>query len=94
MLLYLFYNADLLDVARGLDEKSLGYVDNITFMAMANSFMQTHRILKSIMLQAQGGFCWSEAHNSKFKTSKSMLMDLSQSKSVIHGTAHPSPSEA
>ena len=84
MLLYLFYNADLLDMARGLDEKSLGYVDNIAFMATANSFMQMHSILKSMMLWAQGGFHWSEAHNSKFETSKSMLMDLSRSKSAIH----------
>ena len=84
MLLYLFYNADLLDVARGPDEKSLSYVDDVAFMAMANSFTQMHRILKSMMLWAQGGFRWSKAHNSNFKTSKSVLMDLSRSKSAIH----------
>ena len=84
MLLYLFYNADLLDVARGPDEKGLGYVDDVAFMAMANSFTQMHRILKSMMLWAQGGFHWSKAHNSNFKTSKSVLMDLSRSKSAIH----------
>ena len=37
MLPYLFYNADLLDVARGLDEKSLGYVDDVAFMATVTS---------------------------------------------------------
>jgi len=30
MILYLFYNADLLDVAKGLDEKVLRYIDDIT----------------------------------------------------------------
>ena len=29
MLLYLFYNADILDVAKGPDEMSLGYIDDI-----------------------------------------------------------------
>ena len=82
MLLYLFYNADLLDLAKGPDEKSLGYVDDIAFMAMANNFTQTHRVLKSMMLQARGGFQWSKAHNSKFETSKSVLMDFSHSKST------------
>ena len=77
MLLYLFYNADLLDSANGPDEKSLGYVDDIAFMATANNFTQTHRVLKSMMLQAWGGFQWSKAHNSKFETSKSVLMDFS-----------------
>ena len=56
MLLYLFYNTDLLDTAKGPDEKSLSYVDDIAFMAMANNFTQTHRVLKGMMLWAQGGF--------------------------------------
>ena len=55
MLLYLFYNADLLDLAKGPDEKSLSYVDDIAFMATANNFTQTHRVLKSMMLRAWGG---------------------------------------
>ena len=62
MLLYLFYNTDLLDTANGPDEKSLGYVDDIAFMAMANNSTQTHRVLKGMMLWAWGGFQRSEAH--------------------------------
>ena len=77
MLLYLFYNTNLLDAAKELYEKSIGYIDDIAFMAMANNFMQTHRVLKGMMLWAWGGFQWSEAHNSKFKTSKLVLMDFS-----------------
>ena len=46
-------------------------------MAMANNFTQTHRVLKGMMLRAWGGFQWSKAHNSKFKTSKLVLMDFS-----------------
>ena len=83
-MLYLFYNADLLYTVKGPDVKSLGYVDDIAFMAMANNFTQTHRVLKGMMLRARRGFQWSEAHNSKFETSKWVLMDFSLSKSAAH----------
>ena len=82
MLLYLFYNADLLDVTSRPYELSLGYVDNVALIVTANNFTQTHRMLKNIMLQAKGGFRWAKAHNSRFETSKSVLIDFSQSKSV------------
>src|SRR6266481_6382799 len=83
MLLYLFYNADLLDVMSGPGEKGLGYVDDISPMVMADNFRQTHRMLKRVMLQPKGGFQWSRAHNSRFETTKSVLMNFSCSKTVI-----------
>src|SRR6266481_1947327 len=86
MLLYLFYNADLLDVTQGLDEKSLGYVYDIVLLVTACNFTQVHRILKNIMLQSGGAFRWSTAHNSRFETTKSVLIDFSQSKTVTQPT--------
>ena len=38
MLLYQFYNADLLDVASRPDELSLGYVDDVALIVTANNF--------------------------------------------------------
>src|SRR6266481_5602419 len=92
MLLYLFYNADLLDITGGMGEMGLGYVDDVALMVVANDFMQAHRMLKNIMLQPRGSFQWSKSHNSKFKTPKSVLMDFSHSKTIacppltLHGT--------
>jgi len=49
MLLYLYYNADLLEVTRGCDELGLGYVDDVAFVAVAKDFKQAHRRLKQMM---------------------------------------------
>ena len=49
MILYLFYNADILDIARGKNELCLGYVDDLALVAMAKNFADTHRLLKNMM---------------------------------------------
>ena len=82
MLLYLFYNADILDVAKGPDKMSLGYVDDIALVVTAKTFTQMHRSLSHMMLRPKEGFHWSKLHNSNFETSKSTLVDFSRSKTV------------
>ena len=95
MLLYLFYNADLLDIAVGWNEKALGYVDDIALVVFTKNFTQTHRILKNMMLQPKGAFRWSKSHNSHFETTKSVIIDFSRSKSIerpplsLRGTVIP-----
>src|SRR6266481_5287310 len=84
MILYLFYNADLLDVVKGPDEKVLGYANDIALVATAKSFTQAHLKLKSMMLRRDGALGWSKSHNSKFETTKSVLTDFSWSKTVNH----------
>jgi len=54
MILYLFYNADVLDIAHGRHEMGLGYVDNMAIVAVAKSFHETHRILGSMMTHPGG----------------------------------------
>ena len=49
MLLYLYYNTDLLEVTRGCDKLGLGYVDDVAFVAVAKDFKQAHRRLKQMM---------------------------------------------
>ena len=90
MLLYLFYNADILDVAKGPDDMSLGYIDDIALVVTAKTFTQMHRSLSHMMLRRKGGFHWSKLHNSNFETSKSTLVNFSRSKSVDH----PPPSHS
>jgi hypothetical protein len=83
MILYLFYNADVLDIARGPNEKSLGYVDDKALVAIGKTFEKTHRMLGRMMRRQNGGFTWSKSHNSNFETSKLILMDFLRSQTEL-----------
>jgi ribonuclease HI len=79
MILYIIYNADLVDVAKGRTkkERTLAFVDDTAFIAIGNDFHETHAILKDMLERAGGGYDWALAHNSKFETSKFALIDFS-----------------
>ena len=76
MLLYTFYNVELIEIAHGKNELAAGFVDDCTFVAVADTLDETHRILKDMMEHPNGGLNWSIRHNSKFKISKLAVMDL------------------
>ena len=82
MLLYLFYNADMLDIAQGRQEVCLGCVDDMALVAAAGMFQGAHRILGKMMAKSQGSYAWSRTHNSRFEVSKSVLVDFSRDKRV------------
>ena len=50
MILYLFYNADLLDVPTG-KELAIAFVDDVSFCAEGATFEDTHRTLHDMMTQ-------------------------------------------
>jgi hypothetical protein len=74
MLLYLFYNADLLDIPESRDEAALGYVDDTMFYAEGDDFGDTNTILIDMMNRPGGSLQWVADHHSKFETSKFALM--------------------
>ena len=82
MILYLFYNVDILDIARGKHELCLGSVDDLALVAMAKNFAGTHRMLKNMVVRAGGVREWSTSQNSRFEDSKSVLIDFSRVKNV------------
>ena len=82
MILYLYYNADVLDVAHGRHELGLGYVDDMAYVVVAKSFREAHRILGNMMSHPEGGNAWSLSHNSRFEASKSVLVDFLRSKGI------------
>ena len=84
MILYLFYNADMLDIAHGRHELCLGYVDNMALVASTGTFEDTHCMLGSMMSWSGGCLQWAVAHNSKFEASKSALIDFSRAKGIGH----------
>ena len=54
MLLYLFYNADMLDVPSSNREDCLGYVDDIALTVEAKTFNDVHQMLQD-MINREGG---------------------------------------
>ena len=52
MLLYLFYNADMLDIVQGRQERCLGYVDDMALVAAAGMFKKAHWMLGKMMAKS------------------------------------------
>ena len=85
MVLYLFYNADMLDVAYGRDELVLGYVDEVALLAAAKTTDLAYWALSDMVIHPGGALDWSAQHNSMFEASKSVFIDFSWSKpSLAH----------
>lgn len=74
MLLYIIYNADLLDLCIGNNESSLGYVDDALVIATGTDFQDTTNKLKNFMERDGGAFKWGTDHNSNFEISKLAVM--------------------
>ena len=74
MLLYIIYNADLLEALRRLEEDTIGYVDDALVIVTAKTFTGTTRMLKSFMERREGALNWAKDHNSKFEISKITVM--------------------
>ncbi|THH16463.1 hypothetical protein EW146_g4189 [Bondarzewia mesenterica] len=87
IILYLFYNADLLDVPRGPKESATSFVIDAAFIAVGKTFSETHKTLARMMKRAGGGIDWSKAHNSHFEDSKLALIDFSRRQDP--DTVHP-----
>ena len=86
MILYLFYNLDLLtDVGR--TEMKVGYMDNVNFFAEGPTFDDAYAALGDMMMCDGGGLDWSRNHNSKFEMSKLTLVGFSRQ--CIQDLAHP-----
>jgi hypothetical protein len=77
MVVYLFYNADILDLPRNKNELAVAYVDDTALFVEGLTFDDTHTTLKRMMNRRHGAFKWSAAHNSKFEVTKFALIDFS-----------------
>ena len=79
MLLYIIYNADLLDLPDNpLSEDAIGYVDDVALLAIGEDFEETTHRLETIMKKDEGGLEWSKTHNSRFEVTKSAILHLSR----------------
>jgi ribonuclease HI len=76
MVLYQYYNADLLDILDNTNESAMAYVDDAILIATGADFMETHEVLADMMTRKGGAIEWSNDHNSRFEFSKLALMDF------------------
>ena len=75
-LLYMYYNADLLDVVGGRDNTlSLGFIDDIVYSAEGHSDVGNVRKLRDILLEAED---WRRRHGAQFETSKYVLVHFTR----------------
>ena len=74
MILYILYNADLLEITGNDKKDALGYVDDIALVAVDNDLDETTKKLKRMMTKEDSGIQWSREHNSKFEVSKLVIL--------------------
>ena len=83
MVLYQYYNADLLDIPKLPSELAAAYVDDVILIVTAKTFEGAHTILADMMTREGGAMEWARQHNSKFEMSKLALLNfLHHSKAV------------
>ena len=79
VLLYIFYNADILELTDDpLNEDILGYVDDIAVLSIGTDFKETTNKLNKLMTKQDGGLQWSRLHNSRFEVNKSVVLHLAR----------------
>ena len=78
MIIYILYNADLLELAIPPEEDSLGFVDDALVMVEGDSFEENVNSLTDFMNREDGGFAWSRDHNSRFAIDKLAITHFTQ----------------
>ncbi|TFY75555.1 hypothetical protein EWM64_g8458, partial [Hericium alpestre] len=88
MILYLYYDADILDILQNhsCSERAMAFVDDSVLIAIGSNFEATHQTLRDMMTQPGGAIEWSVAHNSHFEFSKLALLNFSPIGSSKKGT--------
>src|SRR5882724_8867336 len=77
MILYLFYNADLLE-NMGKSEVKVRYIDDINFYAKGSMFEDAYARIWDMMTRANSGQDWLMNHNSIYELSKLKLVGFSR----------------
>jgi hypothetical protein len=74
MILYIFYNADFLDLPQNKQEDAVGFVDDSMVMGIGRTEDDVQEVLKSMMQRDTGGLAWCRAHNSKLSLPKTVYL--------------------
>ena len=85
MLLYILYNAPLINIANPekKEECIIGYVDDTTLLASGRTFKEAHDMIKQMMERKNGVFNWSCTYSSLLEMNKLVLVNFSHSQSKV-----------
>ena len=83
-ILYLFYNADLLEQCAGNSVSTLGYIDDVSLLATGVTPQHNTRALKIAHKKAED---WARKHGSVFATSKYTLVHFTRRRRI--NNTHP-----
>jgi Reverse transcriptase (RNA-dependent DNA polymerase) len=76
MVMYQFYNVDMLEIPKADGKSAIAYVDNTIMLATADTFTEVHTKLADMMTREGGVADWSTDHNSLLEHSKLALIDF------------------
>ena len=76
-LLYMFYNADFLDVAQQHQATGLGFIDDIVYSIQGNTDKANVRKIKRILNDVEE---WRKKHGVQFEVSKYILVHYTRNR--------------
>lgn len=80
VIIFIFYNADLLDIADANEGTlSLGFIDDVSLIARGRSFAEANEKLRNMMEKEGGALDWSRDQNAEFELEKMALLCISRS---------------
>lgn len=87
-ILYLFYNADLVETCKTEDTEAVGYIDDVSTLAVGPTAQRNCKTLKSIHRKAEQ---WAVKHGSQFAPAKYELVHFTRDpkKSSTHALRLP-----
>lgn len=74
-ILYLFYNADLIEACKTPDTEAVGYIDDVSILAVGATAQRSCKTLKSIHGKAEQ---WAKEHGSQFAPAKYELVHFTR----------------
>lgn len=74
-ILYLFYNADLIEACKTTGTEAVGYIDDVSTLAVGQSAQHNCKVLKKIHTRAQE---WASKHGSQFAPAKYELVHFTR----------------
>jgi len=74
-ILYLFYNADLIEACKTEDTEAVGYIDDVSTLAVGPSAQRNCKMLKGIHRKAE---IWARKHGSQFAPTKYELVHFTR----------------
>src|SRR5215471_11775100 len=80
MILYSFYCYGFFEIPMNRGEDAMGFVDDSSLIAEADTFEETHKMLADMMTREGGALTWAKDHNSRFELNKFALIDFSKSR--------------